>query len=311
MVQRSTIISLLTFALLLSALTAGLLYLNWPSSVPTTPRLIVSSRWVAVFLLAVVSQVLLAYALWCLLRWRQRSAVQTEVLHAIVHEFQTPIAAIRMASDILDSPIARNQPERTEKYMRIIREETERLQHQVETMLTLARADRNTLILNPEPISIHNLLRSVSERYEDYVRLCLMAPETRLLADRLHLTNVLHNLLDNAVKYSTGQPEITIHTEINPDGLLIAISDRGVGIPAHLQMRIFHPFFRVHNDNQPSVKGFGLGLSYVQRIVQSHQWKINVRSTVGEGSEFMIQVPTASLLAPVNSSSTPTSRQSA
>ncbi|MFD2574169.1 sensor histidine kinase [Spirosoma soli] len=295
MTQRSTF-PFLTVALLLSTLTGGLIYWNW--SVLSEGVLIVppSLRWLALFLMALASQVLLGYALWRLLHRRQRSMVQTEVLHSLVHEFQTPITAIRMAADILDSPIARNQPERTDKYIRIIREETERLQHQVETMLTLARADRNTLTLNPEPVQLHQLLRSVAERHGDYLRLCLLGTDLQLLADRLHLTNVLHNLVDNAVKYSTNQPEITLHTEINANGLLIAVCDRGVGIPPQFINQIFQPFFRVHDNNQPSVKGFGLGLSYVQRIIHAHNWRIDVKSQPGEGSEFMIWVPNKALL---------------
>ncbi|GAB3997218.1 hypothetical protein GCM10028807_41840 [Spirosoma daeguense] len=202
-----------------------------------------------------------------------------------------------MAVDILDSPIARNQPERTEKYVRIIREEADRLQQQVETMLTLARADRNTLVLNPEPIQVHQLLRSVAERHGDYLQLTLMGTEPHMLADRLHITNVFYNLLDNAIKYSAGDPVITIQTTTNRDGLTIAVKDRGVGIPPKLVTQIFQPFFRVHDQNQPSVKGFGLGLSYVQRIVHAHKWTIWVKSEVGKGSEFMIQIPPSSLLS--------------
>ena len=157
----------------------------------------------------------MGYLLWWVLRKRESTNQQTEVIQSIVHEFQSPITAIRMAADILDSPIARNQPERTDKYVRIIREETERLQHQVETMLTLARADRNTLILNPEPIPVYQLLHSIAERHGNYLKLNLSGNEPNILADRLHLTNVFHNLLDNAIKYSSGEPNILIYTKNN------------------------------------------------------------------------------------------------
>jgi two-component system phosphate regulon sensor histidine kinase PhoR len=297
MPQRSTF-PFLAVALLLSALTGALIYSSWPSLPETVPILPPSLRWLALFIMALASQVLLGYALWRLLRRRQRSVVQTEVLHSLVHEFQTPITAIRMAADILDSPMARNQPERTEKYIRIIREETERLQHQVETMLTLARADRNTLILNTEPVQLQQLFRSIAERHGDYLRLSLLSADTYLLADRLHLTNVLHNLLDNAVKYSPNEPDITLHSELTDTGLLIAVCDRGIGIAPQFINQIFQPFFRVHDSNQPSVKGFGLGLSYVQRIVQAHDWEINVKSEQGQGSEFLIWIPSTSILPP-------------
>ena len=291
MADRTITLRLLAIALLLSLL-AALLYANQPSVAVIPPPV----QWFVLISFALTSQIVVGLSLWGLLNRRQQKIGQTEALHSIVHEFQTPIAAIRMAVDILDSPIARNQPARTEKYVRIIREETERLQHQVETMLTLARADRNTLILNPEPVPIHQLLHSVAERHGDYLRLCMTGNEPILLADRLHLTNVLHNLLDNAVKYSADQPVITVRADLSDNGFLIAVCDQGVGIPNHLLPQIFQPFFRVHDRNQPSVKGFGLGLSYVQRIVQAHKWTIDVKSQLGQGSEFTIHMPSAALL---------------
>ncbi|WP_245877726.1 sensor histidine kinase [Spirosoma fluviale] len=251
-----------------------------------------SLTWVG---LALTAQLLIGYGLWWVLRQRQQ-AMETEVLHSIVHEFQTPVTAIRMAADILSSPIARNHPERTDKYVRIILEETERLQHQVETMLTLARADRNTLSLNPEPIQLHQLLHSVAERHGDYLTLDLPHADPYILADRIHFTNVLYNLLDNAIKYSSTKPVILIQTQLTSDGLTIMVRDRGVGIPSNLISQIFQPFFRVHDRNQPSVKGFGLGLSYVQRIVKSHNWAIWVKSELEKGSEFIIQIPSSALL---------------
>ncbi|GAB3643569.1 hypothetical protein GCM10027423_42060 [Spirosoma arcticum] len=242
--------------------------------------------------MVVLSQVLVSYFLWWRLHRTQRSTIRAEALHSIVHEFQTPIAAIRMAADILDSPVGYN---RTEKYVRIIREETERLQHQVETMLTLARADHNTLMLKPEPVLVHQLLHSVAERHGDYLCLRMTGTEPILLADRLHFTNVLYNLLDNAIKYSVGEPAITICAEMSSNGLSISICDRGVGIATHLLPQIFQPFFRVHDRNQPNVKGFGLGLSYVQRIIQAHKWTIDVKSELGRGSEFLIRIPSTAL----------------
>jgi len=265
------------------------------------PTLTASETWLVLLVLALPSQALFCYILWRMLR-RQKGTIKTDVLHSVVHEFQTPVAAIRMAVDVLDSPIVRNHPERTEKYIRIIREETERLQHQVETMLTLARADRNTLILNPEPVSLCSLVETIAERHGNY--LCISLPLNPLLmADRLHLTNVLHNLIDNAVKYSPGDPQISLNAAADANGLLLTIRDRGIGIPAHQLKQIFKPFFRVHDRSQPSVKGFGLGLSYVQRIVLAHNWRIDVTSEPGRGSEFRISIPSASVLAPVNSPS--------
>lgn len=256
--------------------------------------------WLLLLVIALPSQALFCYILWRLLRRRNGTLIKTDVLHSVVHEFQTPIAAIRMAVDIIDSPVARNQPDRTDKYLRIIREETERLQHQVETMLTLARADRNTLMLNVEPVSVCSLLNAIAERHANYLTLSLHT-DARLLADRLHLTNVLHNLVDNAVKYSDDPPQVTLHTAMKGNELALTVSDQGIGIPAQHLKQIFQPFYRIHDRHQPSIKGFGLGLSYVQRIVMAHNWRIDVTSEPGEGSSFTIYIPAASVLPPVES----------
>ena len=263
------------------------------------PMLAPSEIWLILLVLALPSQALFCYILWRMLR-RQKGSIKTDVLHSVVHEFQTPIAAIRMAVDVLDSPVARNQPERTEKYIRIIREETERLQHQVETMLTLARADTNTLILNLEPVSVCGLMETIAERHDDYLDVSLQF-NPQLMADRMHLTNVLHNLIDNAVKYSVGKPQVFLSTALHGDQLILTVRDQGIGIPAQHLRQIFKPFFRVHDRNQPSVKGFGLGLSYVHRIVMAHNWRIDVTSELGQGSEFKISVPAASMFAPIES----------
>ena len=302
MPNRSTAILLPVCAIVLIII-VGYLSKSWPSLPAMAYIGILSSEWFVTLGLIIVLLTLAGYGLWLRswLRKQQRSVVKSDVLHSIVHEFQTPITAIRMAADILDSPIAHNQPERTRKYVRIIQEETERLQHQVETMLTLARADRETLTLNLEPVEIDQLLQSVAERHGDYLMLRLHDAHSHVLADRLHLTNVLYNLIDNAIKYSSDQPRIMIHTQTDDDGLTIAVRDKGVGIPAKAIAQIFQPFFRVDDHNQPSIKGFGLGLSYVQRIIQSHKWTIWVKSEPSKGSEFIIQIPQKSILP--NSSS--------
>jgi two-component system, OmpR family, phosphate regulon sensor histidine kinase PhoR len=221
------------------------------------------------------------------------NTLTTQTLHTLVHEFQTPIAAIRMAADVLDSPITHNNPQRTSKYVQIIREETDRLQQQVEVILSLARADRHALYVCVERLDIHELTRSVAQRHGTYLTLNLLATQSTLLADRLHLTNVLHNLIDNAVKYSQHRLDVQITTTTKDNGLAITISDRGIGIPNEFQAQIFEPFYRVNAKDSPSVKGFGLGLSYVKKIMEAHQWEISVHSEVGIGSEFSILIPTS------------------
>lgn len=240
---------------------------------------------------SIVSLFVMGYFVWLNAHEHQAPYVHKEVLDTIVHEFQTPISAIKMAADILATPFGRSSVERTDKYIHIIQEETQRLQQQVDVMLSLARADRDRLTINKDSIDLHELVKSISERHGPYLKLCLRAAHPIVIADRLHLTNVLHNLLDNAVKYSPGEPELTIHTEGDKGGLMVSVTDRGLGIPKHLQRKIYKPFFRIAENNQGSVKGFGLGLSYVQRIIEAHSWQLELVSEVGKGSEFKIRIP--------------------
>ncbi|CCG99776.1 histidine kinase [Fibrella aestuarina BUZ 2] len=240
---------------------------------------------------------ILGYFVWINAHNHNVPYIHKEVLDTIVHEFQTPISAIKMAADILATPFGKSSPERMDKYVHIIQEETERLQLQVDVMLSLARADRNRLTLTLDTIDIHTLIQSISERHGPYLKISLQAAQHVLMADRLHLTNVLHNLLDNAIKYSPGEPELTIHTESDATGLMVSVIDRGVGIPKNLQQKIFKPFFRVGEHHQLSVKGFGLGLSYVQRIIEAHNWRLELTSEVGEGSEFKIRFPQNALVS--------------
>ena len=237
------------------------------------------------------SLAIVSYLLWQNIREQRIPYVHKEVLDTIVHEFQTPISAIKMAADILATPFGRSSQERTEKYIHIIQEETLRLQQQVDVMLSLARADRDRLAINIDAVNLHELIRSIAERHGPYLKLRLLATQPILMADRLHLTNVLHNLLDNAVKYSPGEPELTIQTEGDRSSLMVSVCDRGLGIPKHLQRKVFKPFYRIAENNQGSVKGFGLGLSYVQRIVEAHAWHLELISEVGKGSEFKIRCP--------------------
>ena len=264
----------------------------WPASLHSS-----APGWY-VWVPTIIGIFVIGYFVWGNAREHQTPYVRKEVLDTIVHEFQTPISAIKMAADILQTPFGRSSPERMDKYVQMIREETERLQQQVDVMLSLARADSNRLTLCMDTIDLDNLIQSVAERHGDYLQLYLQAEKPLLLADRLHLTNVLHNLLDNAVKYSLSDPRLKIHTEIDKSGLLIAVTDQGMGIPKHLQRKVFQPFFRASEANQINVKGFGLGLSYVQRIIEAHEWRLELISEPGRGSEFRIFIPQRSLVIP-------------
>lgn len=244
---------------------------------------------VSVFVLLCL--LLFAYILNNLLREKQMGELQREFIHNMTHELQTPISAIRMASDVLSMPRTLDQPERVQKYVRMVQDESRRLQHQVETVLTLARTEKKVFALRLEPIEVHELLRVIASRHDDRVDLRLNATDTAIFADRLHLTNVVTNLLDNAFKYSPADPQIRLSTGNEADTLFITVRDNGIGIPREYQTRIFEAYYRVPGIEEHNVKGFGLGLSYVQKIVKAHRWKLDLDSTPGEGSAFTIRIP--------------------
>jgi two-component system phosphate regulon sensor histidine kinase PhoR len=188
--------------------------------------------------------------------------------------------------------------ENVRKYARIIFEENKRLEQQVERVLNVAKLDKNELVLNREIIDIKEILFQLKENFETFQK----APNSQLLltvsegshslnGDPVHLTNVLYNLMDNAIKYSDGIIHIAVKTEVSSSHLIIEFEDKGIGISKEHQKSIFDKFYRVPTGNVHNVKGFGLGLYYVKLIVEGHGGKISMRSAPKEGTAFTIKLP--------------------
>jgi len=247
--------------------------------------------WIMASVILLLIICYIGYMLVMMLRQKQTSEMQRDFFNNMTHEFQTPISAIKLAADVLSSPHTTAQPERMVKYVRMVQEEAQRLQQQVETVLTLARSEKSTFGLRYDTLDVHDLIRSVAERHGEYLSLDLQAEASIIRADRLHLTNVLSNLVDNALKYSPNDPSIRISSRTENNHLLLFIQDNGIGIAPEHQRRIFEPFYRVPENNSASVKGFGLGLSYVRKIIKAHHWKLSLKSAVGKGTEFCINIP--------------------
>jgi two-component system, OmpR family, phosphate regulon sensor histidine kinase PhoR len=246
--------------------------------------------WVLAPLLVILLISFFGYVLYRLLKQKYAMDQQRDFINNMTHEFQTPISILKLAADMLALPRLKEQPERMAKYVKMVQEESQRLQQQVETVLTLARTEQKTFNLRLETIDVHALITTIAERHENYVSLHLSADAAIIQADRLHLTNVLHNLLDNALKYSPTNPHIRFLTR-NLDGqLIIMVEDNGIGIAPEHKANIFNEFYRVPSASQYSVKGFGLGLSYVRKIVKAHRWKLDLDSTLGKGSTFSIRI---------------------
>ncbi len=224
---------------------------------------------------------------------KDSSQHQMDFMYKMTHELQTPVSSISLAVDMLATPSVQNSPERIGKYVRMVREESNRMQWHIDNVLHIAKAENQTLLLRLEKIQVNDLIEHVVERYGRNICMELAEGDATATVDRQHLTNVLRNLLDNALKYTPENPQIIVTTQRSEGTLTVSVRDNGIGIAEEEQKKIFDNFYRVPN-NPTNVKGFGLGLSYVQQIAHAHHWDLELTSQQGVGSEFKILIPTQS-----------------
>ena len=240
------------------------------------------------------------YSVNSLLTQKKLSNIKNDFINNMTHELKTPVSTIALALEVIKDKEINKSPEKTERYLNIITEENRRLGTQIEKVLQIAKLEKGDLNLNFEPIDINEVLDQVvknqsvqMEQFGVKLNLDLHAEETIISADRVHLTNIIFNLMDNAIKYSKEKPEITIATSNTEKGLLLKISDKGIGIPKDQLSKIFEKFYRVPKGDLHDVKGFGLGLSYVKNMVEMHNGSISVNSKIGEGTDFSVLLPLA------------------
>lgn len=245
--------------------------------------------WSSVLVLVAVC--FFAYALFVILRQRHLSEVQRNFVNNMTHELQTPISTIRIAADVLNTEAIVKQPDRHRRYVQIVREEILRLQGQVEMVLSMAKAESHNLNLKKEQLNAHSFIESVIVPYEGKVRISFEDTNPMVEADAFHFRNMLSNLIDNAIKYSPGVPDVWVRTHSKKHCLVIAVEDKGLGIAPEFQKKVFNKFFRVPDGDLHNVKGSGIGLSYVRQIVKSHHWHLDLRSQLGQGSIFSISIP--------------------
>lgn len=226
------------------------------------------------------------------------SRLLTDFVNNMTHEFKTPLSTMLLAGETLSNPEAPADADRPARIGRIIQEESRRMRQQVDKALEMAVLEKKDIELSWEPISVRNLLNKAAEPFLSEVdkrggRLELRAemelPDIE--GDEIHLTNVLHNLIDNALKYNRRAPEIGVRAEGLKKGVKITVEDNGIGLRPAEMKRVFDKYYRVSRGNIHDVKGFGLGLSYVKRIVRAHGGKVGVRSQLGRGSAFEIDLP--------------------
>lgn len=238
------------------------------------------------------------YAVRTIVRQKKLSEMKSDFINNMTHELKTPVATIGLAVEALQDKAIAQESSMRERYLGVIGDENRRLGGQVERVLQMARIDRDEIKLEKEILDIHGLIdtavNKISLQIESKsgkLNLALNASKYLVEADETHLLNVLLNLLDNSIKYSEGAPNIMIRTENVRDQLVFYVKDHGIGMSKEAIRHIFDKFYRVPTGNLHNVKGFGLGLPYVKRIVEEHGGKIEVDSEPGKGSNFMIKLP--------------------
>jgi len=269
---------------------------------PKKTSYIVSGMGIWVFSSALILLIIsfFSYTIAVILKQKRLSEIKNDFINNMTHELKTPISTISLSSDVLISENLQNNPERLKMYAQIIKEENERLKKQVDRVLQMAMLDKEEIQLQSEKLNMHQLIQRCVNSMEPQIinangkiELFLDSTNDSVRGDRVHLTNIVFNLLDNAFKYSPNQPQIKIKTENQDNNLLIHITDKGIGIPLIYQKNIFEKFYRVPSGDLHNVKGFGLGLNYVKTMVEIHNGTIKLKSKEGKGSTFTITLPTA------------------
>jgi two-component system, OmpR family, phosphate regulon sensor histidine kinase PhoR len=233
-----------------------------------------------------------------MLKQKKLSEIKGDFINNMTHEFKTPLATISLAVDALKNEKVQNDREKMNYFSGIIKEENKRMNKQVETILQAALLDKQEVQLNLKNLHTHSILKNIYDNFKlqleeknGRIEIDLRASKDLVHADEVHFTNLLSNLIDNAIKYSKDNPLIKISTQSNNRNISIRIEDNGIGMNKETLNRLFEKFYRAHTGNIHNVKGFGLGLSYVKTMVSAHHGKIKVDSTLGKGSVFVVEMP--------------------
>jgi two-component system phosphate regulon sensor histidine kinase PhoR len=261
--------------------------------------------------------VFFAYSLFVIFKQRRLSEIQKDFVNNMTHEFKTPISTIAISAEVLKNPDTANHPERLLNYATIIQTENSRLRQQVDRVLQVARLDTESINLKSESLNLESIVREAVHNFDLAVKeksgsieISTTATSTLTVkGDKIHLTNIVNNLIDNALKYVERQPAIKISIS---NGMIamprkssfsfgktkipmvsISVSDNGIGISSENQKRVFQQFYRVPTGNVHNVKGFGIGLHYVKLMVEAHGGSVSVTSRLGVGSTFTVNLPLA------------------
>jgi len=260
-----------------------------------------NSTWKSLLAALLFTSVILfcfIYTILIVFRQKKVSEMKTDFINNMTHEFKTPIATISLAADSIQSPMISGNKDKVNRFAGIIKQENKRMLEQVEKVLQMAKFDRENLNLKFTTVNIHSIIEQavsnislqVSQK-DGTIETILEADKYMIDADENHISNIIHNLLDNANKYTPEKPKIKVYTIDRAEGIEIIVEDNGIGLSKEARKHIFEKFYRVHTGNLHDVKGFGLGLSYVKALVTAHSGSVNVKSELGKGSSFVLNFP--------------------
>ncbi len=259
-----------------------------------------SLRWVIIGAIAFMVVIIAAFyvTVKSLLNQKKLSEIKSDFINNMTHEFKTPLATISLAVDALKNEKVQADAAKAKYFTGIIKEENIRMNKHVETILQAALMEKQELQLNLSPLHVHEIIQYTLDNYrlqlesqDGNIQLLLNAKNDLINGDEVHFSNLISNLVDNAIKYSEDKPEIKISTHSTKNYLVIRVEDNGIGMSKESVKRIFEKFYRAHTGNLHNVKGFGLGMSYVKTVIDAHKGKIKVESTLGKGSVFTVEVP--------------------
>ena len=259
-----------------------------------------SLLWVIVGVVLFIIVVLAAFfiTIRSLMTQRKLVEIKKDFINNMTHELKTPLATISLAVDALKSTKVNTDPKSVDYFSSIIKEENIRMNKHVETILQAAQLDQKENELNKQEVELHDLILGVVDSFKlqlegkpSNVQTILEASPSIIKADEEHILHVLSNLIDNAIKYSKSEIDITIQTKTLHNKTCIRIIDKGIGMDANARKHIFEKFYRAHSGNVHDVKGYGLGMSYVKWVIDTHKGQITVHSEIGVGTTIEIILP--------------------
>lgn len=271
--------------------------------IPDIRSLVLSSlRWPIIISILFTLIILAAFYITVRTMVRQKKLVEikNDFINNMTHEFKTPLATISLAVDALRNEKVMADPVRMQYFNAIIKEENQRMNRQVETILRASQLEKEDFDVQFKTVQVHPVIQRVVDAFalqlqarSGQLKLQLNATNDRMAADESHLTNMISNLIDNALKYAREDvpPVVEIQTRNEAGRLVIEIADNGIGMSKDTLKRIYEKFYRAHTGNLHNVKGFGLGLSYVKTLVDTHRGTIDAESAVGKGSTFILRFP--------------------